>query len=304
MSIKYNNHIFIEKLAPFKELTFKYYKMIKIANTILPISLLIVATINARAQKPIYGIKRGMIHANCSLGQFITRGDVQQQIGDKKFLTAKNTNSILVGLSYEYTTKLGFTLEPMLSYGRQQTDLVWNFAFKNFDPSSDFGDYSIKYEVNNKVSFITNTVYIGYRFKLPGKGRIHLQPKLGLGNTNRFNYISERKNHLIAYGNPPDANIYIRQYAATDAQSGNERKWYSDLSPFYTIYLGVSKPIENNYLKEVRLGVIYTHSIAKHNGEAFNLSRSFYYNSAGDLIGLETFKNHFQYLGVMLSAGF
>lgn len=254
---------------------------------------------------PVYGKKASykpsdLFSLNVSYQRFFNSQDVQTHQGSQHFMTANNTNGYQAGTSYEYTNRHNITFTPAITYGQQTTELNWMFYFQNFDPTGSFAnDFHTTHAFKHTVQYLNNSFLLGYNVHLPGIDNAFLQVKGGIGAISRFSWNNQTLAHIIAYENSNTPNtLYVKEYAYTEAQSGNSGKWYNERSPFYTFYIGFTKTIPGKNIKAVKLGLAYTHAILRNGKESFNLSRSFYYNASGDITGIELYNNKFRSVSI------
>lgn len=255
-------------------------------------------TYEPKASSPV--VSRHNFLVTGTVIKYFNEADVVTE-GAKDFMRANNTKGFQLGVGYEYTNQYNITFTSSLSYGMQNHNISWNFDMDKFDPNVNFQGYVIRDGYQRKSHHLNSLFQLGYNQLISRKQGLRLQFKTGIGNLNRLDYKLEKRTYLITYSTPNSIGIY--QHAEIDVETGNDDKWFRDLAPYYTFYIGIDKFSTGNFFNGVRLGLTYTHAILK-NGDGFNLSRSFYYNTSGERDGLQYYWNKYRSIGVTASIAF
>jgi len=225
-------------------------------------------------------------------------------------ISAKNTMGYIIGAEYQYISNKKWTLQAGLNYGSVKHDVTVNYkSLDFFDPSNA----AFLSQFNNKTNYAERSGYfslklaIGYMLPITEtlfKGCI---VEGNAGASIRIWLKGRSESVLWRAQYQKNDSIFLGHFGADVANFGG----YSGPGSFWSsiawsntmdLYIGLSKPINESFIKKFSVGVAFTYALGgkyKSLGDVSSVS----YNYLSKPISLDEYRAQDFSIGIRFAAG-
>jgi len=221
-------------------------------------------------------------------------------------LSTKNTLGYNLGLDYERITRQGIILNVGFHYGKQKHTVDVNYkGLAFFDPSEAayLNQFNLSRNFKGTMGYIGMKFMAGYQWQIPRTILKHWQLEAKAGFALRLSISGGSDSQIWSVQYQKEDSTFIGWLADGAANFGNERGLASlSWSHNAEVYLGLSKPINYSFIKNLSVGVCATYGIGKkYRGIGDVLATS--YNYHGERISEDEYRTQDFSLGIRLALG-